>query len=121
ANIYVKSNGNVSVWFNEPLKLPADYNFTNENTSYEEAMQVLDFLSTQYSNFLNFIQPEKITWVNYHFDGGHSRYYQIYDGAGNLTEKILNYNFNSVFFTPNQHGLWIIKKNNRFRSSQKIG
>ncbi|HHX74879.1 MAG TPA: hypothetical protein GX699_08250, partial [Firmicutes bacterium] len=64
---------------------------------------------------------EKITWVAYHFDSGHTRYYQVYDGAGNLTEKILNYNFNSVFFTPHQHGLWTIEKNNHFRSSQKIG
>lgn len=121
ANIYVEGDGHVSVRFNEPLKLPAVFNFTSENTSHEEAMLVLDYLSEQFSELMHFVQPEKITWFSNSFNGDQSRYYQMYDGAGDLTKKILSYNFNSIFFSPSDHGLWDINISNSLTSTEKIG
>lgn len=120
ARINVEGDGHVSVWFDEPLYLPEGFNFTSENTTREEAVRVLGYLSEEFSGFTHFVQPERATWVTYYFNGEQHRYYQTYDGAGDLTEKILSYNFNSVFFSPSDQGLWSIESYNFLKSTEKV-
>ena len=90
--------------------IPEEYRFTYSDTTDAEAEQVLRYLAESYSELLGFDEPETVSYGDYTFDGVFNRSYLVYDTAGDDTEDILNYNFRTVSFAPNDAGnLYLIR------------
>lgn len=107
--IKVESSGKVRIMFEPGIVLPSEFNFTFTDTTREEAKEVLNYLTKKYSNVINMKEPVEKLFGQYTFNGEQMYDYDIYESEGDLTNKILNYNFNNVSFAPNDGGdLWII-------------
>lgn len=122
AKIEVTGNGMVTVSFKESIKLPQEYGFTYTDPSDEEAGKATDYLMERFSDFLSFRKPQKALFADYTFDGNRNRSYCAYDADGDITERILNYNFNQVQFAPDDDGnLMLIRKYDGLSCAEKIG
>lgn len=132
--IEVSADGVITVWFDEGLALPEEYNFTHYDTTDEEAERVLDYLMEQYSALIDFTQPEKVLsgsyvmWNDYDEAGNHisipkyEREYLLYDAAGGDIEDILNYTYNYIQFAPNDNGnLMLIRLYDSLSCAEKLG
>lgn len=107
--INVGTSGDIRIMFEPGIELPSEFNFTFTDTTKEEAKEVLSYLTKKYSNLINMKVPTEKLSGHYTFDGDQMYNYDIYESEGDLTSKILNYNFNNVSFAPNDDGeLWII-------------
>lgn len=107
--IGVGTSGDIRIMFEPGIELPNEFNFTFRDTTREEAKDVLNYLINKYSNVINMKDPTQKLFGHYSFDGEQGFSYDIYESEGDLTNKILNYNFNNVSFAPNEDGdLWII-------------
>lgn len=106
----------------EGLPLPEEYRFTYSDTTDAEAEKVLLYLTDSYSALLDFDEPETVSYGDYTYDGVYNRSYLVYDTAGADTEDILNYNFRSVSFAPNDAGnLYLIRTGDHLRTAEKLG
>lgn len=121
--IFVEGDGTVGIWYNyEGVKLPSKYSFTYEKTTDFEAKKTLDYLSKKYSLLLSYDKPVPFTFADRTYDGAAIRSYYVYDGTGEITQDILNYNLSYAEFGPNDDGslsvIWIY---NYYSSSEYIG
>lgn len=116
----------------EQATLPEGYRFTNSSTTDEEAGKTLAYLTERYSGALGFAQPVPITAGDYNFFGVFDREYGVYDGAGTAAEVILNYNFRSARFVPDENfddvperneagGLRYVSVSDGLLSAEKLG
>lgn len=122
AEIEVTGNDMVTVSFRESIELPREYGFTYANPSDEEAGKAADYLMERFSEFLSFRKPRKALFADYTSDGNRNRSYYAYDADGDLTERILNFNFNKVQFAPDDSGnLMLIRKSDGLSCAEKIG
>ncbi len=121
--IYIQADGNI-VYFlpDEGLVLPDQLNFTHSSTTDAEAKKVLFYLTSEYSDLLNFENPAEAFWEDYNIYGEFNRRYKVYDAAGDDSEDILNYNFHCVRFSPNEMGnLEFITINDGLLLAEKLG
>lgn len=122
AKIQVLGNGTITISFKKSIELPKQYSFTYADPSDEKAENVTDYLLNRFSGFVSFKKPQKALFADYTFDGERNRSYTAYDAMGNITEQILNYNFNQVEFAPDDDGaLMLIRKHNGLSCAEKIG
>ena len=121
--IFVEGDGTVGIWYNdEGVKLPSKYSFTYENTTDLEAKSTLDYLAKKYSPLLGYDNPVPFTFADRTYDGAESRAYYVYNGTGDITQDILNYNLSYADFGPNDDGwLGVIWINNYYSSCEYIG
>ena len=106
----------------EGLALPAEYHFTQNDTTEDEAKDVLSYLISAYGDFLDFKKPEAISSEDCDIYGEFNCTYQVYDASGDDLEDLLNFNFRCVNFYPNDSGkLSIIRRNNGLLSAEKLG
>ncbi len=102
--------------------LPDGYSFTFDNTSNEQAMEITQYLFSQYGAFTEITTPGYDLSADYTYRGVLTRLNtSVFENAGNLTERILNYHFNRLYFNATDlgglGGISYIKTN----LSQKIG
>lgn len=102
--IRVSGNGAVGILFNEPQPLPAGYSFTLSDTSKADAASTIEYLLGRYSFLTGLDSPVAGTWGDYSYSGEQSRRYFAYEDADSLEQKILNYNFSQVGFSPDDDG-----------------
>ena len=88
----------------EGLALPAEYHFTQNDTTEDEAKDVLSYLISAYGDFLDFKRPEAISSEDCDIYGEFNRTYRVYDASGDDLEDLLNFNFRCVNFYPNDSG-----------------
>lgn len=120
--IRVSGNGEIAIFFSESIQLPEEYRFTVADTSHEDALKVLDYLTEEFSPLFELTQPVFNTSGDYYFSGEQNRNYQVYEGDGSIEEQILHYNFDKITFSPSEDGhLWIIRLGNVLNSAEKIG
>ena len=112
----------VQVIFDPPVTLPDNYN-NDYYASYEEKAALGEYLQDAFSSLIGWDEPTLIvTGGGYTFSGNQSYDVEFYNGEGNLTEKILNYNFHRIEFCGDSYGNQL----NRIRifqrdCSQKLG
>lgn len=100
----------VGVYFESGIVLPEQYNFSYY-ASYEEINAVAQYLLDEFSDLIDMDVPV----INIHGgdrDINTNQRFRIsfYEGAGSLTEQIVNYHFNTVSFSCDLEGkLWIIR------------
>ena len=102
--VSVMSTGEITIKFIEGIELDSKYNFTHTDTSKEEAEKILDYLIDEYSQFIDMNNPAKDLFGDYNIYNKQSFRYNVYDNSGSIIDKILNYNFNTVNFAPNDKG-----------------
>lgn len=112
----------VHIEFDPTVALPEGY-YLNYNASYEEVQKAAEYLLEQYRDLLDMEDPQvSIPGGDYTYDG--QRLFggvEFFDAAGDKTQQILNYNFNTALFSWNDAGeLWLVRLS-RPDLSQKIG
>ncbi len=120
--IVVSGNGTVSIFFAEAVQIPEEYSFTYSNTSDSDAVSVTSYLLERFSRLYSLENPVINTWGDYTFSGEQTRRYSAYSNSGGPGQRILNYNFHNVYFSPDIDGaLSSISFANILSSSEKIG
>ena len=121
-NLIVYADGVLVYYLPSGYKLPDEYHFTHSNTSDSEAEAVMTYLTETYASFLNYDHPEIVLQGSYSFNGDYTRRYLVYDTGTDMTETILNYNFRTAQFAPDDDGnLMLIRMNDRLRMAEKLG
>lgn len=106
--ISVTSYRSVNIEFSPTIELPDGYRFSDD-ASYNEILEVADYLKTLYSDFIGMEQPI-VDICGGDYDFNLNQHYQIkfYEGTGSLEEQIVNYNMKSVGFSCDYAGaLWL--------------
>jgi len=120
--IEIASDSRVTVWFEPSVALPQGYSFTYSNTTEEQAREATAYLLSEYGTLAGIANPGFNLQSSYSYYGEASRiYYTAFENNGSLTDKVLNYNFHNITFSPDENGrLWIIRYN-REDLSELIG
>ncbi len=120
--ITVYGNGQIRIFFSEPVILPEECSFTYSHTTDDEAFDVIRYLTERYSGLCPFEKIIADTGGDYTYYGDRIRFYEAYDGSGDLTQQILSYHFNRVSFGPDDDGnLFVIWLGNLLTGAQKLG
>lgn len=120
--ITVYGNGQIRIFFSEPVILPEEYSFTYSHTTDDEAFDVIRYLTERYSGLCSFEKITADTGGDYTYYGDRIRFYGAYDGGGDLTQQILSYHFNRISFGPDDDGnLFVIWLGNLLTGAQKVG
>ena len=111
----------VRIEFDPAIDLPGEVHFSYNGT-YEETKAAAEYLLEQYRGLLDMEKPQvSITGGDYTYDGEQMFGVEFFDAAGDKTQQIVNYNFNTARFACNDEGkLWIIRLNQP-DLSQKVG
>lgn len=121
ASIEVSADGTVIIQFIGGYDIPEDYHFTLDESTDEEAGAVMTYLSGQFADILSFSDPQ-VVLKGWNFYDKWTREYYLYDGSGNDTKDILNYNFRYVQFIPNGNGdLWRVVIHDYLTCGEKLG
>lgn len=90
--------------YNRGLPLPDGYSFTY-GASPEQAFAITQYLFSQYGSCLGITTPGYDLTASYTYDGALTRLGTfVFDNAGSLTDRILNYNFNRLYFSATDSG-----------------
>ena len=119
--IRVLPDGQTRIFFDDAVPLPGQYSLTYDNTTAQQAHDVVQYLLEQYPAVIDMISPalDIVGHYTYYAQIGFS--FSAFENSGSITERIIGYNFNRVRFSPNDDGeLWIIDRYN-WDLSQKIG
>ncbi|MCI8608618.1 MAG: hypothetical protein HFE73_03145 [Firmicutes bacterium] len=99
-----------TISFDSPISLPEKYNFTH-HASYDEMLSIAEFLKTEYEDFIAMDDPQ-INIYGGDYDIYNQQMYTIefFDGQGEETEQIINYNFNrAAFYCDDQRKLFMAR------------
>lgn len=106
----------------EAINLPEQYSFTHHDTTREQALETMEYLTQTYAELLNFDEPAFIVSGDYNIYGQYNRDYDAYDASGDDLQDILNYAYCCVSFSPDDDGqLSGIRLHNAFAVLEKIG
>lgn len=99
-----------TVYFQSDNQFPEEYNYTTHAT-YEETEQVAEYLLMQYKDYLDMENPKiNITDGSQDVYGRQTYEITFFDDTGDITRRILNYNFNYVTFVCDEDGILILSK-----------
>ena len=102
--------------------LPDGYSFTFDNTSHEQAMEITQYLFSEYGAFTGITTPGYDLAADYTYSGVLTRLNtSVFENAGSITERILNYHFNRLFFSATDLGGLGGIRYSKTDLSQKIG
>ncbi len=92
-------NQRITIEFKHSVSLPQGLNLTYD-ASYEELQAVAEYLKVEYVDLLDMEKPVvNITGGDYFIDGEQNYDLSFYEGGGDITQDILNYNFNTISFS----------------------
>ena len=94
----------IAVYFKKAEKLPEKYNF-GYYASYKDMKKSAEYLKNKYSALF---ESEKYILNLYGGDcdiyGRQTYHISFYKDSDDIVQKIINYNFNKTYFTPNDNG-----------------
>lgn len=104
------------------LPLPDGYRFSFQNTSNEQALETTRYLFSEYGAFTGITTPGYDLSADYTFSGVLTRLRTfVFENAGSLRERILNYHFNRLSFSATDSGGLGRISYSKTDLSQKIG
>lgn len=110
-----------TIRFEPAAKLPEEYNFTY-CSSYDDQYKGAQYLQGKYKDLLNMENSKiNITGGDYSYNGDQSFHIKFFDNSGDITAKIINYNFNYVTFACNEERKLFISRVYQPDLSEKIG
>lgn len=102
--ITTETNMDTRVRFHTPVQLPEEYKFSYYS-SYEQVTASGEYLIREYENLLHMEKPVlDICGGEQNINGEIHYDCYVYEGAGDLTQQILNYNFSTAEFSSNEEG-----------------
>ena len=112
--IYVNDEMTTRIYFDQGVALPTKYNISNDAT-YEEKQEAAEYLRKKYKKLIN-MEDLQINVTD-----GENNNISLFEGAADLADRIVNYNFNRSDFDIDKDGLitsiWIYRPD----LSQKLG
>ena len=104
------------------LPLPDGRLFSFYDIPYEQAMEITQYLFSEYGAFTGITSPGYDLFADYTYNGVLTRLHTtVFENAGSLTERILNYHFNRLSFSATDLGGLGAISYYRTDLSQKIG
>lgn len=104
------------------LPLPNGYKFSYEDTTNEQALQISQYLFAQYGAFSGISTPGYDLFADYTFSGTRLRTFTFaFENEGELTERILNYHFDRLYFGATDLGGLGNIRHQKTDLSNKIG
>ena len=121
--ITANADGMIQIEYLNGKSVPSEYTWTTLAESNDSISDnVLDYLVKEYASLLSYSNPKTYIYGYYSFSGDYRCRYYIYDESGDITESILNYNFNYAEFIPDfDSNLWIIKIYDHLTKAEKLG
>jgi len=108
--------------YEKGMPLPNGFRFAFENTSREQAAEITAYLFAQYGSFADIKKPGYDLFADYNIYGALIRLNTtVFENAGSLTERILNYHFNGLSFSASDLGGLSAIRYGKTDLSQKIG
>lgn len=93
------------ITFDPAIALPAQYNFTYHDSSYEDMTAVAEYLKTEYKSIIGVDNPQiNICGGDYTIHSQRGFGIEFFDADGDVSEQIVNYNFNRTVFYCNDAG-----------------
>lgn len=86
------------------IELPEGYSMTSYDTTTEQALKTMEYLTQTYAELLDFDEPAYIVSGAYNIYGQYHREYDAYDASGDDLQDILNYAYGRVSFGCNEKG-----------------
>lgn len=112
----------VAIWYDTPVSLPTGYFFGYYNMSYDQAQASAEYLLQEYRDLIAMQQPQiNIFMGDYNIYAQQSYSVSFFEGAGSLTERIINYNFNQIQFYTGEENTFDLVRVFRPDLSDKIG
>lgn len=128
--VIVKDNGieievdqvmTATISFEPAIALPEEYNFTH-HASYEDKAYVAEYLKDAYGDLIHMNHPKvNICGGDYNIYLQQSYSIEFYEDSNDLTEQIINYNFNRTVFYSNDEGKLFLARVFRPDLSKKAG
>ena len=108
--------------WNPAVDLPEPFSFTYADTTPEQAETVMNYLLEQYADQVGMENPKTAIFCDYTYAAKRHMSYCAFENSGkDILQKILDYNFNRVEFSPNDDGqLWLIDRDH-WNLSEKLG
>ena len=111
----------IDIEFVPEVMLDKKYTFSF-NSSFEQLTKVGGLFVDQYKNIIDMKKPTlNIYEGDYNIYGEQLFNMFLYDGAGSLTDKIINYHFNRVYFFPDDYGRLCRIRIQKTDLSHKVG
>ena len=102
--IEVNSWLEVNIYLKKTDVLPDGYTL-HCNASYDELYKTAEFLKNEYKELLNMKNPAiDISSGDYTVDGDRLWYVSFYENSSDLSDAVINYNFNRIFFYSDDNG-----------------
>lgn len=123
SRITVYGNGEVRIKYSlkrNDKELPPGYSFTSDDTTPEEALESLAYLSDTFSDLLQYEHPVCYSYADRSFSGEENRSYYIYNKTEDPVQDILNFSLSYTSFAPVPGGGLIIWITDTFRSSEYL-
>lgn len=107
--VNVFADYSIKITFDPAIDIPEDYNF-NYHSSLNEMQKVATYIEDEYQALIDMESiQESVSSIGYNIYLQLSVDLYFYESAGTDLDRILNYNFNKIKFSPNDNGqLWII-------------
>ncbi|MCM1188310.1 MAG: hypothetical protein NC541_03315 [bacterium] len=114
--VRAEAGGEIRVDFGNGFLLPEYLHFTRDETSRSDAEDAMTFFARQFEELLDFEEPKPAltahysVWTEYDRTGNPIReaardwYYELYDDAGDETQRLLNYNLRYAMFYADAEG-----------------
>ena len=121
--ITVDRTGTISVFFGTARDVPEGLYFGHGSAvdTVDQAKETTLALLKEYQKLVTLTHPALKVWSAYTYNGERNWQFEAYEGTGTIIDQILNYNFNTIQFGPDDEGklfhIWI----NHTNLSKKIG
>ena len=94
----------VNIYLKKTDVFPDGYTL-HHNASYDELYKTAEFLKNKYKELLNMKNPAiDISLGDYTVDGDRLWYVSFYENSSDLSDAVINYNFNRIFFYSDDNG-----------------
>jgi len=101
--IRVDQEMTANVTFDPAISLPEELNCTGQATR-EDMLAIANYLALAYGDLIGFDDPQISIDGHYNFYGQQCFVISFFGAAENITEQIINYNFNKIEFICNHNG-----------------
>ncbi len=119
--ITVYGNGQIQITFDQ-YKLPSDYHFSYSNTTKEEAMDLMQYLTGKFDRLLDSDDTVCYSVADRTYEGNEIRSYFAYAQSDDIILNILNYNLGYTSFAPDDNGnLMCIRLNHPLCAAEYLG
>lgn len=98
--IVATTDGSIDIYFNKGIIIPEEYQFGNPNITNQQAEAGVNYLVDQFAYLLPLTSPTISLFRDYNIYGEKNLTYTVFEGDGDITQQILNYNFNQITFNP---------------------